>query len=141
MYLGGMNRIAILRCGLTDAQLTANVNIAEKILCRIVKEIGFKKVLEMAEYIERENAIAWFMPYVHAGESIDADIVISDIKGMKAADVAQVRHGRWIWETEDVYKCSNCGDDAHVKEVMGKPSFDYCPNCGARIREDSDGEK
>ena len=49
MYLGGMNRIAILRCGLTDVQLTANVNIAEKILCRIVKEIGFKKVLEMAE--------------------------------------------------------------------------------------------
>ena len=44
----------------------------------------------MAEYIERENAIAWFVPYAHAGESIDADVVISDIKGMKAADVAAV---------------------------------------------------
>ena len=54
MYLSGMNRTAILRCGLTDVQLTANVNIAEKILCRIVKEVGFKKVLEMAEYIDRE---------------------------------------------------------------------------------------
>lgn len=60
---------------------------------------------------------------------------------LNSADVAPVRHGRWIWQTEDVYKCSNCGDDAHVKEVMGKPSFDYCPNCGARIREDSDGKK
>ena len=49
----------------------------------------------MDEYIERETAIAWFMPYAHAGESIDADVVISDIKGMKAADVAPVRHARW----------------------------------------------
>ena len=48
----------------------------------------------MTEYIEREAAIAWFMPYVHAGESIDADVVISDIKGMKAADVEPVR--QWI---------------------------------------------
>ena len=53
MYLGGMNRTAMLRCGLTDVQLTANVNIAEKILCRIVKEVGFKKVLTMAEYINK----------------------------------------------------------------------------------------
>ena len=48
----------------------------------------------MAEYIERENAIAWFMPYAHAGESIDADVVISDIRGMKSADVAPVQ--KWI---------------------------------------------
>ena len=33
----------------------------------------------MAEYIERKEAIAWFMPYVHAGESIEADVVISDL--------------------------------------------------------------
>ena len=50
----------------------------------------------MAEYIERETAIAWFMPYAHAGESIDADVVISDIKGMKSADVAPV------------VRCKNC---------------------------------
>lgn len=48
----------------------------------------------MAEYIEREEAIAWFMPYVHAGESIEADVVISDLKGMKAADVEPVQE--WI---------------------------------------------
>ena len=55
----------------------------------------------MAEYIERENAIAWFMPYAHVGESIDADVVISDIKGMKAADVAPVVHGRIVGSLED----------------------------------------
>ena len=50
----------------------------------------------MAEYIEKEAAIAWFMPYVHAEESIDADVVISDLKGMKAADV------------EPVVRCRDC---------------------------------
>ena len=48
------------------------------------------EVLTMDEYIRREDVIEWFMPYAHAGESIDADVVISDIKGMKAADVAPV---------------------------------------------------
>ena len=48
----------------------------------------------MTDYIDREAAIAWFMPYVHAGESIEADVVISDLKGMKAADVEPVQE--WI---------------------------------------------
>ena len=89
----------------------------------------------MAEYIERENAIAWFMPYAHAGESIDADVVISDIKGMKAADVATVRHGRWMnansrpktyWR-----RCTACGGLAYFCSTGC--SYKYCPNCGAMM--------
>ena len=90
----------------------------------------------MAEYIERESAIAWFMSYVHAGESIDADVVISDIKGMKSADVAEVRHGRWIEHEKYtfgvMYDCSICDnlilDNGH--------SWNYCPNCGAKMDGD-----
>lgn len=44
-----------------------------------------------------------------------------------------VRHGRWTWITEDIYRCENCGERVHVKEVMGKPDWDYCPNCGAKM--------
>ena len=86
----------------------------------------------MAEYSERENAIAWFVPYAHTGESIDADVVISDIKGMKAADVAPVVHGRWVPtkapfmnECED---CSVCG----YRTVWGH-RYNYCSNCGAKM--------
>ena len=91
----------------------------------------------MPEYIERETAIAWFMPYAHAGESIDADVVISDIKGMKAADVAPVRHG--LWEARAIprsdpdgdwialeYHCSLCNRLEYRKE-------NYCPHCGAKM--------
>ena len=81
----------------------------------------------MPEYIERETAVAWFMPYAHAGESIDADVVISDIKGMKAADVAPVRHGRWLYvdtDTEQFFLCNRCKKKEYWES-------DYCPSCGA----------
>ena len=52
-------------------------------------------------------------------------------------EVAEVRHGRWEWDTEDIYVCSNCTEKSHVKEVMGHPEWDYCPNCGAKM--DGDG--
>ena len=83
----------------------------------------------MAEYIEREAAIAWFMPYAHTGESIDADVVISDIKGMKTADVAPVRHGRWLCvdtDTEQFFLCNMCNGKEYWET-------EFCPNCGCRM--------
>ena len=90
----------------------------------------------MPEYIERETAVSWFIPYAHAEESIDADVVISDIKGMKAADVALVRHGRWLdgkctvcgWEEPDVCTYGGYETESWVETP-------YCPNCGAKMME------
>lgn len=56
-----------------------------------------------------------------------------------AADVASVVHGRWVWETADIYRCTVCNTKAHVKEVMNRPAWDYCPNCGARMDGEADG--
>ena len=78
----------------------------------------------MDEYIERETAIAWFMPYAHAGESIDADVVISDIKGMKAADVAQVRHAYWVPEEHA---------DQVSPTTIHRYTWYYCSECGRRL--------
>ena len=87
----------------------------------------------MDEYIKREEAISWFMPYVHEEKSIDADVVISDIKGMKAADVEPVRHGRWKCLGDcGVTECSACGWS--IEEYVG--DYAYCPNCGAKMDEE-----
>lgn len=48
-------------------------------------------------------------------------------------DAVPVVHGRWEWVTDDIYKCSNCDEKSHVKEVMGQPDYNYCPNCGAKM--------
>ena len=43
--------------------------------------------------------------------------------------------GHWIWQTEDIYRCSECHEDLHVKEVMNVPQYKWCPMCGARMFE------
>ena len=86
----------------------------------------------MAEYIKREEAIAWFMPYVHAGESIEADVVISDLKGMKAADVEPVKRGRWLPQILNgirIWDCSEC-------KTIGSPAWKRCPVCEAKMDEE-----
>ena len=102
----------------------------------------------MTECIDREalidavESIDWYS--VYKGKLITgapntenalykASSIYAVIDNAPSADVAQVRHGRWEWDTEDIYRCSNCAEKSHVKEVMGHPEWDYCPNCGAKM--------
>lgn len=60
-----------------------------------------------------------------------------DFGSIPAADVAPVRHGRWIPvpHTGDCcYTCSECGFecDAYLLDVG-----DYCPACGARMDKEA----
>ena len=60
---------------------------------------------------------------------------------LKAADVAPVRHGRWIsWEeagnpvpSPDRHECSVCHDAAQVLVNGFELLSDYCPNCGVKM--------
>ena len=95
----------------------------------------------MAEYIEREAISEEIRKYYYKnppnfsyGEGFDRglDRAQRAILDAPAADVAPVRHGRWEWDTEDIYRCSNCAEKSHVKEVMGHPEWDYCPTAERR---------
>ena len=94
----------------------------------------------MDEYIRREDVIEWFMPYAHAGESIDADVVISDIKGMKAANVAPVVLGRWVHLGGDEWCCSACGFVITTEGSWDKPTKKYCEDCGAKMDIEDGGD-
>ena len=83
----------------------------------------------MAEYIDRNTAIA----KVTALEVIEPLSTMVDVKRLladiPAADVASVRHGRWIMHDDEFglsCECSAC----HI-ETMGDGN--YCPNCGAKM--------
>ncbi len=90
----------------------------------------------MAEYVTKEQVIDWFRPYGHMDEFIPYETMVSDLRGMPAADVAPVRHGRWErvipsksaakWSTK--VSCSNC-------HSAGYAHHKYCPNCGAKMDE------
>lgn len=81
----------------------------------------------MAEYIEREAA---------RQAHIKASLTTRLIDAIPAADVAPVRHGRWI--VTDVVTCSEC---QHFTRSEFAGRWKYCPNCGALMMEVENGEK
>lgn len=54
------------------------------------------------------------------------------IRYMDAANVAPVRHGRWISSHDEFCECSLCKYPVHASWCQ----TNYCPNCGAKM----DGE-
>lgn len=94
----------------------------------------------MKEYIERAVAVKKFENYRHDCEEENDERAaqifedcISELMAIPAADVAEVRHGRWVrdkWPS-GTHKliCSECG------EWSGKKSR-YCPSCGALMKGD-----
>ena len=93
----------------------------------------------MAEYIDKTVALSICEPpksnrYYQTDNLDDAyeqgwDEALSYIEKISAADVAPVRHGRWIMHDDEfglTCECSVC----HI-ETMGDGN--YCPNCGAKM--------
>ena len=90
----------------------------------------------MAEYIER----AKLLKNLGYDETRRADVLPGStfdiVLKEPAADVAEVRHGRWI---DGV--CSECGFDAmYYKGVPAQVYTDYRPNCGARMDKEDEHE-
>ena len=82
----------------------------------------------MAEYVTKEQVIDWYRPYGQTDEPIPFETLVSDLRDMKTADVAPVRHGRWLpfhsTAAGDIQYCSAC-------EIGCTWKPNYCPNCGA----------
>ena len=91
----------------------------------------------MAEYIDRNAFIKSYCNSCDgACECVECDCLncksnlrcdmIQELSEIPAADVAPVRHGRWIncgWSV----RCSICDFD------MPFSTRNYCPNCGAKM--------
>ena len=67
-----------------------------------------------------------------------------EIKRLESAVVQPVRHGRWIAENRDnrgyadCYTCTNCNCYTYTYTLMKDCEYDYCPNCGADMRGDTE---
>ena len=99
----------------------------------------------MAEYIEREAISEEIRKYYYKnppnssyGEGFDRglDRAQRAILDAPAADVATVRHGRWMSKNPHGYEwtfvCSNCD---YVDGYPFNDRHNYCPNCGAKMDE------
>lgn len=88
----------------------------------------------MAEYIERK-AILKRNIYGNANPITYRTYAEELIKSMPAADVVEVKHGKWIKDPYRSYwECSLCNGPAPVdckKEKFYQSEF--CPTCGAKM--------
>lgn len=84
----------------------------------------------MTEYIEREAI---------RDTLYDADAITMEgvkiLNQFPAADVAPVRHGRWVSVPHKLARvCSVCNRDEPYKFAdIDADVYDYCPSCGAKM--------
>ena len=97
----------------------------------------------MAEYISREAAIDWISELIKAryewlsdarGEIQGLNAAMCGIEDIPAADVVEVRHGRWQWQAWAFFGCSVCHQLTEMESLRGMiVKYNYCPNCGAKM--------
>lgn len=86
----------------------------------------------MEEYIEK-NQLKEKLRSLFKYESFP----ISDIEQIIDWLPVIPKHGKWVFTpTTGRYRCSAC-EKVEKTIPWGKPPFDYCPNCGAKM----DGEE
>ena len=98
----------------------------------------------MDEYIDREALevslnhrlsflIAENGEYDHYTSGFDE--AVTRVEDFPSADVAPVRHGRWIDKGEYAV-CTECGGRSGIQHDGVEPiplMTQFCPNCGARM--------
>lgn len=105
----------------------------------------------MTEYIDRQSAIGMLSQRKHLAikeynydEVRLMDFLIDSIEDLPSADVRENVHGEWIYKKGDMvtcadgWSCSHCKCTYHTRVPYFK-DFNFCPNCGADMREVNDG--
>ena len=83
------------------------------------------------EYIERKRAIVDACNSLELYPSEYAKLEDA-LNRIPTADVAEVRHGRWLCvdtATEQFFLCNRCKKKEYWES-------NYCPNCGAKMDEE-----
>ena len=90
----------------------------------------------MTEYIERAAALS-AVQRAFDDEECDCEVmpvVFKALQEVEAADVVEVRHGRWIWNAHHCkWECSECGG------MEGECESPVCKWCGTRMDKE-DGQ-
>ena len=83
----------------------------------------------MNEYIKKEYAVDAVLDVYYDTPDIDlsGEKFEAAILKIQAADVAPVRHGKWLHRKNGVAYCSECEVDTVEDET------NYCPNCGCKM--------
>ena len=110
----------------------------------------------MAEYIDRNYIVKAYIDLCKAlsqkskicpgADEPTVKNVFAIVMHAPAADVAPVRHGRWIgieydgyadgFPVYDLWECSECGEEVKGEDVP--VSHPWCHSCGARMDKEDE---
>lgn len=79
----------------------------------------------MAEYIDRGELLKELERFTHLGTAG------SIVRGMKKADVVEVKHEEWKLGKGATYSCTYCDYKAFPRE---QEEWFFCPRCGANMK-------
>ena len=107
-----------------------------------------KEYITKAKVIEAiEKAVAPEITTIGDYETIGVftrESIEQIVSNLPAADVAEVRHGKWVeYPRAHYFKCSECKYTVPYRKaifVNGNREYDYCPSCGARMDKEDEHE-
>ena len=84
----------------------------------------------MPEYINKDKLLN-DIECIDISDCTDIDDIFTEVErtidDQPTADVAEIKHGKWILIKPAHYACSVCN------ECVGGITFNYCRNCGAKM--------
>jgi len=108
----------------------------------------------MSKYIntnDLELEVSHYLQCEKESEAITLEELKEITNRLPSADVVEVKHGKWKHnKNNDVIKCSECGfgimDSTFVWKIRNccgtieDNPFNFCPDCGADMREREESE-
>ena len=102
----------------------------------------------MSRYIDADELKGALQHYKNTEDSLYYDELEMYIDDTPAADVEEVRHGKWIITEYEYYDCSECGEsyyngcDSHAgakrRLEINQDVYSYCPYCGAKMDKEKE---
>ena len=98
----------------------------------------------MPRYIDANELFRETNKKIHEANSYRMAVVDGEFLGLirdaPTADVAEVKHGNWVYEQLDNFKmykviCIECNAEyiGNYDAYNEPEDFNYCPNCGAKM--------
>lgn len=79
------------------------------------------------------------------GTALSAAGFCEAVEDAPTIEAEPVRRGRWLPDTRCYYDikfvCSACGTSQYAPLICDKPTWGYCPNCGAKMDGGKEDEK
>ena len=86
----------------------------------------------MAKYVNADKMLEEYQHGIY-----DTTDLAEMLDYMPAADVQEVKHGRWITKGQDIF-CSVCGEESAYTWCGASKFSNYCPSCGAKMENEDE---